>query len=171
MVFKKGQKTSSYAIDFPGYDPVISDALDSNDNLYVAYLSSATAARINEYAPGSTKGKNTGFSIKDPGGMAFDKSGNLVVADGTTRRLHARHRQTDANVRDAQRGRFHHLQQGANGSLRERHGRESDRRIRLRHRKDQIDHRVERRGRTRHRSACAAMNVGAMRRAFLGRTH
>lgn len=84
LVFKKGQKTAEYGLNFSGLDPVISDTLDSSGNLYVAYLTSGNAARINEYPPGSQKGTNTGFSIKHPGGMAFDKDGNLVVVDETT---------------------------------------------------------------------------------------
>ena len=86
-VFKRGKTAPEYSINFPSTDPVNSVTLDSSNNLYVGYSDEhGPKARIAEYPPGSRKGQDTGWSLKSeiPGGMAFDKSGNLVVIDGGT---------------------------------------------------------------------------------------
>ncbi len=83
-VFKKGSTTADYAISFGSGSealPVYSVALDSSNNLYVGFTNKSNKGEINKYAPGSTKGVNTGFVIGTPTGMAFDKSGDLVAVD------------------------------------------------------------------------------------------
>ena len=84
-VFERGKTAPEYSINFPSTDPVNAVTLDSSNNLYVGYSDEhGPKARIAEYPPGSRKGQDTGWSLKSeiPGGMAFDKSGNLVVIDG-----------------------------------------------------------------------------------------
>jgi hypothetical protein len=84
-VFKKGQTIPSYVIRLSESEALFSVTLDSSNNLYLAYDDLKGLGRIDEYAPGKQKGKNTGWSLKyaNPGGMAFDRSGNLVIVDDT----------------------------------------------------------------------------------------
>jgi sugar lactone lactonase YvrE len=58
-------------------------ALDAQNNLYVSYNDTG-GGHVNEYAPGSTTGKNLGLPISFAGGDAVDGSGNLLVADQGT---------------------------------------------------------------------------------------
>jgi len=83
VVFKKGQTAPEYTIIPPKVNFVLSVTLDSSNNLYIAYDTTFNTAHIREYAPGSQTGTETGWSVKSPSGMVFDKSGNLVVVDGT----------------------------------------------------------------------------------------
>ncbi len=83
LVYKKGQTTYDYSLNFPCCVAVEGDAIDSSNYLHVSYASSHSS-RIMEYAPGSQKGKDTHWHVHDPTGMAFDEKGNLVVVDGGT---------------------------------------------------------------------------------------
>lgn len=57
-------------------------ALDPKNNVYVTtYNSGFTAGEILEYAPGTSTGTNLGITTKGPGGIALDKSGDIVTAD------------------------------------------------------------------------------------------
>jgi sugar lactone lactonase YvrE len=57
-------------------------ALDPKSNVYVTtYNSGFTAGEVIEFAPGSSQGTNIGIATKEPGGIALDKSGDIVTAD------------------------------------------------------------------------------------------
>ena len=83
LVFKKNRTVAEYTIIPPKVNEVGSVTLDSSNNLYIAYTLLNNSTRIEKYAPGSQKGEDTRWSLGYPGGMAFDKSGNLVIADKT----------------------------------------------------------------------------------------
>jgi hypothetical protein len=51
-------------------------AIDSADKLYVS-----TGRRVIEFGPGSTTGKSLGLTIRSPGALEVDKSGNIIVVD------------------------------------------------------------------------------------------
>lgn len=69
-VYPKGHTTPSLTIDF--FAEYL--ATDSKDNLY------ASGSTVDEFAPGSTQGKNLGL----PGGNAIevDHSGNIILVNG-----------------------------------------------------------------------------------------
>jgi hypothetical protein len=79
-VFAQGVNTPSAqltGIPFP-----IDVALDAKGNLYVtSYTTSFSNGIILEYAAGSTQGTNLGMTVGGPGGIALDKSGDIVTAD------------------------------------------------------------------------------------------
>jgi sugar lactone lactonase YvrE len=57
-------------------------AIDASGNAYVTtYTSGFESGEILEYAPGSTTGVNLGIVTKEPGGIAIDKTGDIVTAD------------------------------------------------------------------------------------------
>jgi DNA-binding beta-propeller fold protein YncE len=75
--FAKGSLTPSLHFQ-PPFGMAFAVALDAQNNLYVACT---TANTIFEFAPGSTQGTNLGLLLGgEPHGMAFDASGNLLVA-------------------------------------------------------------------------------------------
>jgi hypothetical protein len=57
--------------------------LDSKNNLYVTYDDKHLIGRINEYPPGSTKGKMLPVTLSATGGIEFDAADDLVVSDPT----------------------------------------------------------------------------------------
>lgn len=74
VAYAKGSMTptSTYSdLDFP-----IGVALDAQNNLYVSY-----GGGVEEFPPGSTKGKNLGISLPIASGIAIDKKENIVVAN------------------------------------------------------------------------------------------
>ena len=75
--YRKGSTRSKLTISVVDPQGV---ALDAEDNLYVSYNDSS-GGQVNEYAPGSTSGKNLGLPISFAGGDAVDGSGNLLGAD------------------------------------------------------------------------------------------
>jgi sugar lactone lactonase YvrE len=80
--FPKGRTRSKLTIPI-GYPPH-GVALDAHDNVYVSYNTGAHGGgpgTVNEYAPGSTSGKNLNLPIGWAAGDAIDGSGNLLVAD------------------------------------------------------------------------------------------
>lgn len=80
--FPKGSTRSELTIPI-GYPPH-GVALDANNNVYVSYNTGAHGGgpgTVNEYAPGSTKGKNLNLPIGWAAGDVIDGSGNLLVAD------------------------------------------------------------------------------------------
>jgi hypothetical protein len=80
--FPKGSTRSKLTIPI-GYPPH-GVALDAHGNVYVSYNTGAHGAgpgTVNEYPPGSTKGKNLKLPIEWAAGDVIDGSGNLLVAD------------------------------------------------------------------------------------------
>jgi len=61
-------------------------ALDSKNDLYVGYTYSSSGfnARVMEYAPGQTTGKDLGIEVKLGGGLNVDVHDNLLVGDQGT---------------------------------------------------------------------------------------
>ncbi len=80
--YANGSTTPTTTIPFATFPAGV--ALDTHNKLYVAY-SDPTKGDIEvlKFAPGSTKGKNLGIHIKfdNPGGLAFDKKGDLLLDD------------------------------------------------------------------------------------------
>ena len=58
-------------------------ALDSKNNLYVGYTTSPSGfnARVMEFAPGKTVGKDLGIQLSLGGGLNVDERDNLLVGD------------------------------------------------------------------------------------------
>jgi DNA-binding beta-propeller fold protein YncE len=78
-VYGPGSTTPEYTIplDDTGGSP-IGMTLDKKNNLYTAL----TNATVYEFAPGQTTGTNLGLTgLHNPRGLAFDKKGDLLVAD------------------------------------------------------------------------------------------
>jgi hypothetical protein len=80
-VFEKGQTSPAYTVNMESQYSV-SAALDASNSLFVAYVP-YKVGRIKTYSFGKQTGKNTPWHLKAPGGIAFDKGGNLVAVDGT----------------------------------------------------------------------------------------
>ena len=80
-VFEKGQTRPAYAVNMESQYS-ISATLDASNSLFVAYVP-YKIGRIEAYAFGAQTGKNTPWHLKTPGGIVFDKDGNLVAVDGT----------------------------------------------------------------------------------------
>jgi DNA-binding beta-propeller fold protein YncE len=79
--FPKGKTRSKRTISVTYPQGV---ALDSKNNLYVAYNTGAHGGgpgNVNEYASGSTNGQSLGLPIVWSAGDAIDRSGDIVVAD------------------------------------------------------------------------------------------
>jgi hypothetical protein len=72
-VYPKGQTSPSLTI--PYFAEYL--ATDSHDNLYAA------GSAVEEFAPGSTTGKDTGLPHY-PGALEVDRSGNIIVLYGAT---------------------------------------------------------------------------------------
>ncbi len=72
-VYPKGQTSPSLTI--PYFAEYL--ATDAHDNLYAA------GSRVEEFAPGSTSGKDLGLPPY-PGALEVDRSGNLIVLYGST---------------------------------------------------------------------------------------
>ncbi|MGB8965022.1 MAG: hypothetical protein WCB99_05235 [Candidatus Cybelea sp.] len=74
-----GSPKLTIPLDQTGGSP-IDVALDASNNLYVAL----TNATVYKFAPGQTSGSNLGLDgLTNPRGLAFDKQGDLVVANDT----------------------------------------------------------------------------------------
>ena len=80
-VFAKGQTKPEYTVIMDSQFS-ISAALDASNSLFVAYVP-RKIGRVEAYAFGAQTGKNTPWHLKTPGGITFDKDGNLVAVDGT----------------------------------------------------------------------------------------
>jgi hypothetical protein len=88
-VYPKGSTTpSGYLTTGPeggshSGGPVQGLALDASNNLYASYriYDGSGKAHIMKFPPGSTTGTDTGIIINSPGGLAFDKNGNLIADD------------------------------------------------------------------------------------------
>ncbi len=79
--YTEGSESSKLTIPLSqtGGSP-IDVGLDASNNLYVAL----TNATVYEFAPGQTTGSNLGLAgLTNPRGLAFDKKGDLVVANDT----------------------------------------------------------------------------------------
>jgi secreted PhoX family phosphatase len=80
--YAHGSTTPTTTIPFTTFPAGV--ALDTRNKLYVAYSDSTNSdIEVLKFAPGSTKGKNLGIHIKfdNPGGLAFDKKGDLLLDD------------------------------------------------------------------------------------------
>ena len=72
--YAKGSTTPTTTIPFATFPAGV--ALDTHNKLYVAYNdANYSDVEVLKFAPGKTKGKNLGISIKfgNAGGLAFDK--------------------------------------------------------------------------------------------------
>lgn len=79
-VFPQASNTPSLKITDVTYP--IDVAVDASANAYVTtYTSNFKNGEILEYSPGSTQGTNLGIVTGVPGGIALDKSGDIVTAD------------------------------------------------------------------------------------------
>jgi hypothetical protein len=80
--YANGSTTPTTTIPFETFPAGV--ALDTHNKLYVAYSDPTNSdIEVLKFAPGSTKGKNLGIHIKfdNPGGLAFDKKGDLLLDD------------------------------------------------------------------------------------------
>ena len=78
LEFLHGKSSPYQTLQTPGYE-VDGIALDSADNLYVAYRSSLYSGSIEEFAPGSTQGEILGMPIVQPQGLAVTSDGTIVL--------------------------------------------------------------------------------------------
>jgi len=80
--YANGSTTPTTTIPFATFPAGV--ALSAHNKLYVAYSDPTNNdIEVLKFAPGSTKGKNLGIHIKydNPGGLAFDKKGDLLLDD------------------------------------------------------------------------------------------
>lgn len=80
--YAKGSTTPTTTIPFATFPAGV--ALDTHNKLYVAYNDANYGdVEVLKFAPGKTKGKNLGISIKfgTAGGLAFDKDDDLLLDD------------------------------------------------------------------------------------------
>jgi hypothetical protein len=71
---------------YPGEVELASVAVDGSGDVFVAYFDGSGSGHIVEYRGGLSgcNGTVLGVDLQYPGGMAFDKSNNLLVCDGST---------------------------------------------------------------------------------------
>lgn len=83
--FPPGQLTPSLTITLPGQPNQPAGpqglALDTSNNLYVAYNGYFSGGFIEKFAPGSTTGTDSGIVLNNVGGISVDKAGNIVIVD------------------------------------------------------------------------------------------
>ncbi|HEY2476333.1 MAG TPA: hypothetical protein VGI19_16215 [Candidatus Cybelea sp.] len=80
--YAHGSTTPTTTIAFATFPAGV--ALDTHNKLYVAYSDPNNGdIEVLKFKPGSTKGKNLGIHIPldSPGGLAFDKQGDLLLDD------------------------------------------------------------------------------------------
>lgn len=83
-VYAPGSLTVTSTLTVPPSDDVYSDTIDRNHNLYVSYAESTThTIKIVKYFRHRGAAHSTGIALTHPsvGGMAFDVTHDLVVAD------------------------------------------------------------------------------------------
>jgi hypothetical protein len=76
-VYPKGQTSPSLTINVASSPEYL--ATDSNDNLYAQ-----VGTEVEEFAPGSSTGKNLNLNVGSPGALEVDKSGNIIVLDDSS---------------------------------------------------------------------------------------
>jgi len=76
-VYPKGQTSPSLTISVASSPEYL--ATDSKDNLYAQ-----VGTEVEEFAPGSTTGKNLNLNVGSPGALEVDKSGNIIVLDDSS---------------------------------------------------------------------------------------
>ena len=75
-------KTVSQVVGDPNLtNDITAIAGDVHGNLFASGLTPSGGGEVDELASGSTKWQNTRIPLAEPGGLAFDRSGNLVVSD------------------------------------------------------------------------------------------
>jgi hypothetical protein len=80
-VFDRCSKTISRTINDPHFYEVISDAIDENQDLVVCYNRESGGAACDEFPNGRGTGTTIVSGLGFAGGVAFDSSEDLVVAD------------------------------------------------------------------------------------------
>jgi sugar lactone lactonase YvrE len=79
-----GQSANTPSLKIANLPYPIDVAVDAAGNVFVTtYTSNFSNGEIFEYGPGSTQGTNLGIVTKVPGGIALDRSHNIVTADQT----------------------------------------------------------------------------------------
>jgi hypothetical protein len=81
--YAPGSTSPTGEITDPNFNLVEDVGLDSKNNLYVTYDNPHVVGKVNEYSPGSTRGKTLPFSLGGAGGIAFDRADDIVVCDTT----------------------------------------------------------------------------------------
>jgi hypothetical protein len=80
LEYPKGQSSPSVTIDINGAPEGL--ALDSTNNLYVAYNdNSSFDGEVLKFAPGATVGTNLGIHVGYVGGATMDSQGDLLLVD------------------------------------------------------------------------------------------
>jgi hypothetical protein len=79
--YAAGQTSPSLTIQMPQYFTPQYLAMDSSDNLYVAYSGGPKYSGVMEFPVGSTTGKDLGLTIGYAAALEVDKAGNIVIAD------------------------------------------------------------------------------------------
>jgi hypothetical protein len=77
--YANGSTTPTTTITLSGYPEGL--ALDSSNNLYVAYQKTNSAGTVLKFKPGSTRSHDLGLPIVLVGGATIDSRGDLLVAD------------------------------------------------------------------------------------------
>ncbi|HEY2474021.1 MAG TPA: hypothetical protein VGI19_04385 [Candidatus Cybelea sp.] len=80
--YPAGSQEASYRITDPSFEYLYGLAVDGAANLYVSYLDASGDGAISKFSPGSQgPGQNLGLEPGSYFGMAFDRTGNLLVAN------------------------------------------------------------------------------------------
>lgn len=79
--YPPGKTLPNTQIDDPHFSVVEDVGLDSHDNLYVTFFDEHSVGRVNEYPPGANNGKRLPIALNGAGGIEFDSSDDLVLAD------------------------------------------------------------------------------------------
>lgn len=81
LEFPPGETRPTRRIDDRDFSVVEDVGLDSHNNLYVTFFDLHSVGHVNEYPPGSARGKTLPVTLNGAGGIEFDAADDLVVAD------------------------------------------------------------------------------------------
>lgn len=79
--YRPGETRPTRRIDDRDFSVVEDVGLDSHNNLYVTFFDRHSVGHVNEYPPGSTRGKRLPVTLNGAGGIEFDAADDLVAAD------------------------------------------------------------------------------------------
>jgi hypothetical protein len=81
LEYPPGSTRPTRRIDDRDFSVVEDVGLDSHNNLYVTFFDLHSVGHVNEYPPGSARGKTLPATLNGAGGIEFDAADDLVVAD------------------------------------------------------------------------------------------
>jgi hypothetical protein len=83
-VYPPGTTNPSLTLRDDNFQEVVGIALDKRGDVFVSYSNGQSSGSVAEFPARSQTAQETGIAIGFPGGVAFDKTGNLLVVDQFT---------------------------------------------------------------------------------------